>query len=229
MAEMSTADLAGELTASQRGFVADRRVTVGVAAVRAAAGAESPYTWANLVTAIRVVGGMAIFGYAAWRQSPTWNFVGLGFYWSLDVADGYLARRLDQETRLGAQLDIVGDRLLVFCFYLNYLVFHPELLLPILLFLLQFAGIDQYLSNQFLRWPIRSPNYFYAVDRTIWLWNWSTAAKLLNSAGITGLMVVTRSLWPCTAAALAIIGLKLWSCVRLQRLPAPEECWRPLR
>ena len=191
--------------------------------------AESAFTWANLVTTIRLIACLVLFGFAAASQNERLNFVGLGVYWVLDVVDGFLARKLHQETRLGAQMDILADRLLVFFFYLNYLSFHPGLLVPIVLFVVQFAGIDHYLSNQFMRWPVLSPNYFYLVDRPIWLWNWSAPGKLLNSAVITGLLVLTQSVWLSSAAAIAIIGLKLWSCIRMTRLVPPEIGWRPLR
>lgn len=195
----------------------------------AALSSERVLTWANLVTAIRLIACLVVFGFAAAMHSERLNFLGLGLYWALDMLDGFLARRLGQETRLGAQMDILADRLLVFFFYLNYLSFHPALLVPIVLFVVQFAGIDHYLSNQFMRWPVLSPNYFYVVDRTIWLWNWSAPGKLLNSAVITGLLVLTQSVWLSSAAAIAIMGLKLWSCVRLARLVPPEIGWRPVR
>lgn len=188
-------------------------------------GPESPMTWANLVTALRGVLGIAIFTVAAFTHSEAWNFAGLAVYWLLDVADGFLARRLDQETRLGAQMDILCDRLLVTFFYLNYVWIYPELLVPVVLFLFQFMGIDHYLSNQFMRWPVKSPNYFYEVDRVIWLHNWSVPGKLLNSAVVTGLLVLTKSPWLVSAVAVGIIGLKIYSCIRLHRLPAPEPAW----
>lgn len=214
--------------------VVDARAVRPLGSSHAGAGAaaissERVFTWANVVTTIRLVGCLAVFGVAAATHDERLNFVGLGLYWALDMLDGFLARKLRQETRLGAQMDILADRLLVFFFYLNYLSFHPALLVPIVLFLFQFAGIDHYLSNQFLRWPVLSPNYFYVVDRTIWLWNWSAPGKLLNSAVITGLLVLTQSVWLSSAAAIAIIGLKLWSCIRLARLVPPEIGWRSVR
>jgi CDP-diacylglycerol---glycerol-3-phosphate 3-phosphatidyltransferase len=179
---------------------------------------EPVRTWANLVTAIRVVACVGIFGYAFHRRDETWNFVGLGVYWALDVLDGFLARRLDEETRLGAQMDILADRMLVCLFYFNYLTLHPDMLVAVLLFLFQFAGIDHYLSNQFLRWPLKSPNYFHLVDRRIWALNWSQAAKLLNSAVVTVVLVTTNSVWIGSAVAIAIIALKAYSCLLLFRL-----------
>ena len=168
---------------------------------------------------------MAIFAYAAVSQSEKWNFIGLAVYWVLDVVDGFLARRLDQETRLGAQMDILADRLLVAFFYLNYAVLYPQLIVPIALFLFQFMGIDHYLSNQFMRWPIKSPNYFHLVDRTVWAWNWSPAGKLLNSAVVTAVLVLTKSVVLGTLVCSAILVIKVWTAIRMHALPAPERTW----
>ena len=158
-------------------------------------GVEDPHTWANLVTLVRVAGGLAVLSVAAVMHSAAWNFAGLAIYWLLDMLDGWLARRLGQETRLGAQLDILSDRLLVGFFYLNYLVLHPSAVVAVALFLLQFCLIDHYLSHQFLRWPLLSPNYFHHVDRRIWLLNWSPPAKAVNSVLGTLLLVLTGWVW----------------------------------
>lgn len=189
-------------------------------------GPESPWTWANLVTMVRVMSCLVIFGHAMRTGDETWNFIGLGVYWVLDVLDGYLARTLDEETRIGAQLDILGDRILVCLFYANYVILHPGMLVPVFLFLFQFMGIDHHLSNQWMRWPIISPNYFHLVDRKVYALNWSMSGKLLNSAVVTVVMVGTENAWAASAVALAIIGIKVWSCVLVHRLPAPEPAWR---
>jgi phosphatidylglycerophosphate synthase len=45
-----------------------------------------------------------------------------------DVADGFLARRFGLTSRLGAQLDSIGDALLFFAAVAGVVVFHPDLL-----------------------------------------------------------------------------------------------------
>lgn len=185
---------------------------------------ESILTWANLVTALRTVLCVAIFAVAASRVSAAWNLTGLGVYWLLDIVDGHLARRFRQETRFGAQFDILSDRLLVALFYMNHLAWHRELVLPIALFLVQFMLLDHYLSNQFLRWNILSPNYFYLVDSTVWRLNWSPVAKLSNSGVVTVLILVAPWAWLSVVASLAIIAIKVYSLLRVMRL-APEAAW----
>jgi CDP-diacylglycerol--glycerol-3-phosphate 3-phosphatidyltransferase len=180
---------------------------------------EDLLTWANIVTVVRTVGGLVVFSIAVFKHSRGWNFTGLVLFWGLDILDGFLARTLKQETRLGAQMDILSDRLLLTFFYLNYLMAHPDLVVPITLFLFEFMGLDHYLSNQFMRWPILSPNYFYKVDRTLWRLNWSVPSKLLNSTMVTILLLVIESLWPVLLFLTGLISVKIYSCVRLHRLP----------
>ncbi len=184
---------------------------------------EDLRTWANAVTLVRTIGGLVLFSVAAFKHNAAWNFAGLALYWALDVFDGYLARALNQETRFGAQMDILSDRFLVAFFYLNYLAMYPELAVIIALFLFEFMVLDHYLSNQFMRWPILSPNYFYVVDRTIWRLNWSVPGKFLNTGLVTILVLATKSAWPVLPVLAGLVCVKIYSCVRLHRLPPPEH------
>ncbi len=187
---------------------------------------ETWRTWANLATGVRDVVCLACFVAAALTAREAWNLVGLVLYWVLDVVDGGIARALRQETRIGAQLDILSDRLLLASFYANFLHAHPGLAIPVALHLLQFVVLDQYLSLQFMRWPCLSPNYFHEVDRTIWAWNWSPLGKIANGALVTTAIVVSgwaRWSWAFPAAlSAAVIAVKVGSILRLSRLPAPE-------
>jgi CDP-diacylglycerol---glycerol-3-phosphate 3-phosphatidyltransferase len=142
------------------------------------------------------------------------------------MADGALARAIRQETRIGAQLDILSDRLLLGAFYANFLRAHPAMAIPVALHLAQFVVLDQYLSHQFMRWPCLSPNDFHEVDRTIWEWNWSAPAKVANGALPTAIVAVAAAAgwsWIAPAAVCAcVIGVKVWSIARLASLPPPE-------
>jgi CDP-diacylglycerol---glycerol-3-phosphate 3-phosphatidyltransferase len=184
---------------------------------------ERPFTWANVVTAVRVILGVALFVVAARRHSMAFNLAGLAVYWSLDVLDGWLARHLDEETRLGAQLDILGDRLLVTFFYLNHLAQHPDRALPIALYLVHFVCIDQYLSNQFIAWRLLTPNHFDRVDARVWRLNFSPLGKALNTGLVTVALLVQSSPWPPVVITLALMGVKLHSCALLWRRAAPPK------
>src|SRR5512138_3035640 len=94
---------------------------------------ETWRTWPNAVTALRTAAALGCFVAAALLRSEGWAYLGLAIHWALDVADGTLARALGQETRVGAQLDILADRLLVCGFYATFLRVHPGLAVPVLL------------------------------------------------------------------------------------------------
>ena len=85
--------------------------------------------------------------------------------------------------------------------------------------------VDLYLSLAFLAWPIRSPNYFYEVDRRIWRWNWSKPAKATNSALFAVLLLVTGWWWAGLVIALALLVVKCASLRWLFQLgmPVPER------
>jgi CDP-diacylglycerol--glycerol-3-phosphate 3-phosphatidyltransferase len=195
---------------------------LGQPASACAAWPEELRTWANGVTLFRTILGLVLFVVAAVEHSLAWNLAGLTVYWGLDVLDGFLARRLDQETRAGAQLDILSDRFLIAFFYLNYLALHPGAAIVVALFLFEFMILDHYLSNQFLRWPILSPNYFYLVDGTIWWLNWSPPAKFLNSGAVTIVLLATGTAWTVVPILAGLFAIKLYSLVRLWRLPSGE-------
>jgi CDP-diacylglycerol--glycerol-3-phosphate 3-phosphatidyltransferase len=208
----------------------DAAASLGAAGSRHRLVRETWRTWPNLVTGVRVAAALACFVVAALRQSEPWNYAGLAVYWVLDVVDGSLARALRQETRIGAQLDILSDRLLIGAFYANFLRAHPVMAVPIALHLLQFVVLDQYLSHQFMRWPCLSPNYFHEVDRRIWAWNWSAPGKVANGALVTGAIIGATlaglGWWVPALVSAAIITLKVSSIARLASLPDPEP-WLP--
>ena len=81
--------------------------------------------------------------------------------------------------------------------------------------------IDCFLSIAFLAWKVRSPNYFFVVDRPIWLWNWSKPAKAVNSSLFAVLLLVTGWTWLGVAIASALMVMKIASLVRLTRIGLP--------
>ena len=55
--------------------------------------------------------------------------------------------------------------------------------------------IDCFLSLAFLAWRIRSPNYFYVVDRTMYRFNWTHPGKATNSGLFAVFLLVTQAGW----------------------------------
>jgi CDP-diacylglycerol--glycerol-3-phosphate 3-phosphatidyltransferase len=147
-------------------------------------------TVANLVTVVRTVLAVALGAYALVERSGSLLLLAYGVYWLGDMLDGWSARRLAQQTRLGAVLDIV---------------------------LLQFMVVDCVLSLSFLCWSIDSPNDFHVVDRQVWRLNWSPVAKAVNTTGVVA-AVATGSLELAVTVALGQLALKVWSSAAVLRL-----------
>jgi CDP-diacylglycerol--glycerol-3-phosphate 3-phosphatidyltransferase len=178
-------------------------------------------TSANVVTLVRTVASVVLAGFAIDRSSLTLLVVELAVYWAGDSLDGIVARIRGCETRMGAVLDILSDRFCAAAFYFGLAWLQPENVLPVLVYLAEFMVIDCFLSLAFLAWPVRSPNYFYVVDRTIWLWNWSKPAKAANSAIFAVILLVTGMPLLGLTIATALLVLKCVSLVRLTRIGLP--------
>src|SRR6476660_6177146 len=134
-------------------------------------------TSATVVTAVRTVASVVLAGLAARSGSLRLLVAALVVYWAGDSLDGFIARIRGCETRMGAVLDVLCDRFCAAAFYIGLVWLHHEYAVPVFLYLAEFMVIDCFLTLAFLAWPIRSPNYFFVVDRKIWVWNWSKPGK----------------------------------------------------
>ena len=205
-----------------RDYADDMTVTQGAGAdVWADPATERVGTPATVITGVRTVAAVALAGWAAAEQELTWLVISLAVYWVGDVLDGFVARTMRHETRIGAVLDVLCDRFCAAAFYLGLVWLQPEHTVPVLVYLAEFMVVDCFLSLAFLAWPLRSPNYFYVVDRPIWLWNWSKPAKAANSAIFAVLLLVTGWTYVALAIALGLLALKTVSLVRLARIGLP--------
>jgi CDP-diacylglycerol--glycerol-3-phosphate 3-phosphatidyltransferase len=178
-------------------------------------------TSATVVTFVRTVASVALAGVAAREGSLGLLVAALVVYWAGDSLDGFVARLRGCETRIGAVLDILCDRFCASAFYLGLVWLQPELAVPVFIYLAEFMVVDCFLSLAFLAWPIRSPNYFYVVDRPLWLWNWSKPGKAVNSSLFAVLLLVTDSVWLGAVIATGLLVLKCASLVRLGRIGLP--------
>jgi CDP-diacylglycerol--glycerol-3-phosphate 3-phosphatidyltransferase len=173
----------------------------------------------DAVTFLRLAGSLVFFVLAAVRGDPTANFIGLGIHWLGDLADGFYARKARQETILGAEIDIIADRVETMFFYVNFLHFRPALAVPAALYILDFAFVDFYLSYQFLKYDIISPNYFDRVDRRVYRLNFSPGGKFMNSTVVTLLLIFLPGWrWAAAGFAAGLIAVKTYSIGRLSRI-----------
>lgn len=185
------------------------------------ADAERVLTPATVVTGVRTVVAVALAGAAAYQESLELLVASLVVYWVGDMLDGGVARLLGCETRIGAALDILSDRFCAAAFYLGLMWLEPEFAPAVLIYLAEFMVVDCFLSLAYLAWPVRSPNYFFVIDRQLWLWNWSKAGKAVNSAAFAVLLLVTGWVWVGVVVATALLVLKSVSLARLARIGLP--------
>jgi CDP-diacylglycerol---glycerol-3-phosphate 3-phosphatidyltransferase len=183
--------------------------------------AERIATSATVITGVRTVAAVVLAGLAAQQGSLTLLVAALVVYWLGDMLDGFVARVRGCETRIGAVLDILCDRFCAASFYLGLMWLHHEFALPVMIYLAEFMVVDCFLSLAFLAWPVRSPNYFYVIDRPLWLWNWSKPGKAVNSSLFAVLLLVTGWVWVGVAIAVALLVLKCVSLARLARIGLP--------
>lgn len=177
---------------------------------------HSLYSEPNIITLLRLGLSVTFFVMAILHRSLTYNFIGLAIHWAGDVLDGFYARKFKQETIIGAEMDIIADRVAMVFFYINYLFLKPFLFLPITIYLLNFVYFDFYLSYQFVKFDIISVNYFHKVDKTVYILNFSPLGKFFNSAVVTLILIFLTQLQLLAAAiAACLIGVKIYSIFRL--------------
>lgn len=178
----------------------------------------------NLITLIRLGLSLSFFVLAVLKGEETYNFIGLGIHWLGDVLDGMYARKFKQETIMGAEIDIIADRVEILFFYLIFLSFHPQLYLPAVVYILDFAFVDFYLSYQFLKFDLISPNYFFKIDRKVYQLNYSPAGKFCNSTVVTLILIaLPRLWWLATICAAGLVGIKIYSFIRLNKKLSPDK------
>ena len=136
---------------------------------------------------------------------------------------------MNHETRIGATLDIMCDRLSAATFYVGFAWYDPTMIAPVGIYLAEFMVIDMFLSLAFLAWPISSPNYFYLIDRRLYMWNWSRIGKAANSGLFAIFMVWTREPVIAGVIAAGLFTLKAVSMGWMMKLgvPVPTGCLKP--
>ena len=158
------------------------------------------------ITFVRTVASVVLAASPpARRARPCWSSRSV-VYWVGDMPRRLRRPGRDCETRIGAVLDILCDRFCAAAFYIGLAWLQPDLSPAIFVYLAEFMVVDCFLSLAFLAWPIRSPNYFYVVDRPLWLWNWSKPGKAVNSSLFAVLLLVTGWVWVGAVIATGAAG-----------------------
>jgi CDP-diacylglycerol--glycerol-3-phosphate 3-phosphatidyltransferase len=179
---------------------------------------ESVFSIPNIITLCRLGLCLSFFVLAIQKMNPTYNFIGLGIHWLGDVLDGLYARTFKQETIVGAEIDIIADRIETLFFYAIFLMFNPTLYLPVIIYVIDFAFVDFYLSYQFTKYDIISPNYFYKVNPIVYKLNFSKVGKFCNSTVITLLLIFLPQIQYVTAfLAAVLVGVKSFSIHLLKK------------
>lgn len=187
---------------------------------------ETLLTAASAITLARTVVAVGLALAAAVMHDQTLLFAGLICYWVGDILDGFVARATQRETRSGAVLDIMADRLCVALIYLVYGFLNPDMMVAIGLYLVEFMFIDGFLSLAFLFWPLLSPNYFFLVDERIFKLNWSSLGKVANSSVFLLATIFLGQPIISITVVLLVTAVKIYSLVRLYKtvgLPSPSR------
>ena len=185
---------------------------------RGASSNESLFTFASLVTVVRLLITLyfVIDAMQSLRLEPI--VYALIAYWAGDVLDGMVARATNRETQLGAVFDIAADRLSVVTIYMLFALYLPSLTWPIIIFLFAFVIVDTILSMSFLKFNLLSINYFYLVDKKLYDLNWSMPAKAATTSTFMIVALLAQNVVLSLFVALIVLSLKLYSLYRLQQV-----------
>lgn len=180
---------------------------------------EQIWTVATTLTLFRAIVTSAIFVSAIAMHWYPGVLIGLSVSMSVDFLDGIAARSRSTETILGAQLDGLADRLAVIFVLAGVVLMRgqaPTIVVAACVWL-QFGVVDQFLSSQFLRFDLWSPDHFYAIDEQVWRWNWSPQAKLASNTPIILLAVGSWCVWPAALLSIALVALRLPIYMRIRK------------
>jgi CDP-diacylglycerol--glycerol-3-phosphate 3-phosphatidyltransferase len=173
----------------------------------------------NTITLVRTAAAITLACLGLAQHSLWLIAAAYAAYWIGDVLDGLSARLLHQETRFGAVFDIISDRACYGLAVAGLTAVKPDLVVPCIIFMVQFLVLDTMLSLSFLRWPLLSPNYFYQVHRGLYRWNWWPPAKVVNTTVLVLTVFLSDHSWISIVAALAVTAVKAVSLVVVSRLP----------
>jgi phosphatidylglycerophosphate synthase len=175
-------------------------------------------TRANGLTLVRAAISSAILAVAISRHSRELLLLGLGCSMVLDFADGALARALERETVLGAQLDGLADRLTTVLVSVGVVSMDPSAgtIAAVVAVWLQFGLLDFILTFQFLAFPdLWSPDHFHEAmgkrreprAERVWRLNWSAAAKLASN--LSTVLLAAGAWWAAIGLSALLIAMRV--------------------
>lgn len=164
-----------------------------------------------MLTGFRAIGTSALFTFAIVDHSRGWLEVSFGLSMLLDTVDGQIARAGRTETIFGAQIDGLADRLAATFVLVGIVSMHTKASTMIVgaVIWVQFGVIDQFLSNQFLRFGLWSPDHFYTIDEVAWRWNWSSYAKAASNVPIGLFVLGSWGVWVALFLSLSLVAVRV--------------------
>jgi hypothetical protein len=216
----------GVLSALQRCFI-ERRVVRAEPSVK-----EAVWSVANAITLGRAVISSAVFVLALVIGSHLLLLAAVGVSMVGDTLDGLVARALREETALGAQLDVLADRMATLFVMLGALSIGRGGWLVAAACVgvwVQHGVVDQLLAGQFLRFGLWSPDHFHAIDEGVWRRNWSSWAKMASCLPVA-LLAVGGGVcwWLALSTSLMLAGSRVSSYGKIKRRAGAWEEGRRL-
>ena len=180
------------------------------------------WTAANAVTALRAVATAALLVAAVQQDDRRFLIAALVVSFAGDLLDGTVARRYGCETEKGAQFDALADRLTAVAIVVGTLAIGSATTLETVAAVvvwIQFGMVDLALSFQFLKHDLWSADEFHRVNESVWIRNWSPAAKLASNVPLALLVAGGLFAVVAIAVAVALIGARVaWNpAARTQR------------
>ena len=180
------------------------------------------FNWPNLISFIRVLLAPVLL-LLAFNQQPLWFVLVVLFSEFTDVLDGFLARRLNQITRLGSHLDSWGDFLTYAVMAVSAWIMWPEIVLreifyvalvvlsftlPVLVGLIKFGKLTSYHT-----WGVRLAVVLTVVGYILLFLQWQAWPFYLAA-------------WFCVLAAAEQIAISL---IMSQQREDVRSLWRALQ
>jgi CDP-diacylglycerol--glycerol-3-phosphate 3-phosphatidyltransferase len=180
-------------------------------------------TGANIATCLRavIVSGLVIA--ACVDRSRSLLLIALLVNWGGDMLDGYVARRTERETVLGAQLDYSVDRLVATGVIVTAVALDHESVAVIVgsvVVWFQYGVLDHLLCPQFLRFDLWSPDEYWVRNELAWRVNWSPIAKLVGHLPLLLLALGVVGVIPSITIAAALMCVRGFVYLRNMEGPA---------